>query len=151
AYEGDPTAVKLPSPALGGDTLDFSFSGLKTAALNYINTCRQSGAEVPRADLAASYTAAIVKGVTAKTEAALKRTGYSSVVLAGGVAANSHLRASLVSLCGKRGVRLTVPPLSLCGDNGAMVAAAGYYAFAAGQTAGTDLNASAEDHPAWEK
>ena len=151
AYEGDPTAIKLPSPALAGDTLDFSFSGLKTAALNYINTGRQSGAEVPRADLAASYTAAIVKGVTAKTEQALARTGYGSVVLAGGVAANSHLRSSLASLCGKRGVRLTVPPLSLCGDNGAMVAAAGYFAFAAGQTAGTDLNASAEDHPAWEK
>ena len=151
AYEGDPAAVKLPSPALGKETLDFSFSGLKTAALNYINTCRQSGIEVPRADLAASYTAAIVKGVTAKTELALERTGYGAVVLAGGVAANSHLRGSLAALCGKRGVRLTVPPLSLCGDNGAMVAAAGYFAFAAGQTAGTDLNASAEDHPAWEK
>lgn len=151
AYEGDATAVKLPSPALSGDTLDFSFSGLKTAALNYINTHRQSGVEVPRADLAASYTAAIVKGVVAKTSLALDRTGYGSVVLAGGVAANSHLRSALASLCGKRGVRLTVPPLSLCGDNGAMVAAAGYFAFMAGQTAGTDLNASAEDHPTWEK
>ena len=151
AYEGDPTAIKLPSPALGKDTLDFSFSGLKTAALNYINSCRQSGAEVPRADLAASYTRAIVEGVAAKTEQALRERGYRTVVLAGGVAANSHLRRRLEEVAVKNGARLSVPPFSLCGDNGAMVAAAGYYAFKAGQCAGTDLNASAEDHPAWEK
>ena len=150
AYEGDPHAVKLPSPALGGDTLDFSFSGLKTAALNYINSCRQSGKEVPRADLAASYTRAIVEGVATKTAQALQKTGYKTVVLAGGVAANSHLRNRLSAVATEWGARLSVPPISLCGDNGAMVAAAGYFAFLAGQRAGTDLNASAEDHPAWE-
>ena len=145
AYEGDPKAIRLPSPALGKDTLDFSFSGLKTAALNYINSTRQTGAEVPRADLAASYTHAIVEGVATKVEAALLQTGHQTLVLAGGVAANSHLRRRLQALCAQQGARLCVPPLSLCGDNGAMVAAAGYFEVQAGHFAGTDLNASAED------
>ena len=151
AYEGDPKAVKLPSPALSGDTLDFSFSGLKTAALNYINTCQQNHIEVPRADLAASYTHAIVEGIAAKTEQALRGGAYKTVVLAGGVAANSHLRSRLAALVEAHGARLSVPPVALCGDNGAMVAAAGYFAFMKGQLAGTDLNASAEDHPAFER
>ncbi len=149
AYEGDPTAIKLPSPALAGDTLDFSFSGLKTAALNYINNHRQQGLEVPRADLAASYTAAIVQGVAAKTAMALDRTGYKTLVLAGGVAANSHLRRRLGEVAAQKGAELCVPPLSLCGDNGAMVAAAGYFEFEKGNLAGTDLNASAEDPVCW--
>ena len=149
AYEGDPHAIKLPSPALGKDTLDFSFSGLKTAALNYINSTRQAGLEVPRADLAASYTAAITEGIAAKTEAAIRKTGYRTLVLAGGVAANSHLRARLEAVCAANGARLSVPPLSLCGDNGAMVAAAGYFEYLAGHFAATDLNASAQDPTCW--
>ena len=149
AYEGDPTAIKLPSPALAGDTLDFSFSGLKTAALNYINNHRQQDLEVPRADLAASYTAAIVQGIAAKTAMALDRTGYKTLVLAGGVAANSHLRQKLGEVALAKGAKLCVPPLSLCGDNGAMVAAAGYFEFEKGNFAGTDLNASAEDPVCW--
>lgn len=147
ACEGDRKAIKLPSPALAGDTLDFSFSGLKTAALNYINHCQQNGTEVPRADLAASYTAAVVEGIAAKVDAALARTGRRTLVLAGGVAANSHLRARLLKVCRAHGARLSVPPISLCGDNGAMVAAAGYWELAAGKRAGTDLNASALDDP----
>lgn len=151
AHTGNPRAIRLPSPALAGDTLDFSFSGLKTAALNYINTCRQSGEEVPRADLAASYTEAIVAGVAAKAREALARTGQRTLVLAGGVAANSHLRARLAALCEEMGVRFCVPPVSLCGDNGAMVAAAGYFSYLAGVRAGTDLNASASDCPPFEE
>ena len=149
AYEGDPHAIKLPSPALGKDTLDFSFSGLKTAALNYINHCNQQEAEIPRADLAASYTEAIVSGVAARAELALAQTGHKMLVLAGGVAANSHLRARLAAVCDARGVRFCVPPLSLCGDNGAMVAAAGYFEYCAGHFAATDLNATAEDPANW--
>jgi len=149
AYEGDPHAVKLPSPALGKETLDFSFSGLKTAALNYINHCNQQGEEVPRADLAASYTEAIVSGVAAKAEQALLQTGRKTLVLAGGVAANSHLRDRLAALCRARDVHFCVPPLSLCGDNGAMVAAAGYFEYRAGHFASTDLNAMAEDPANW--
>ena len=145
AYTGDAKAVKLPSPALSGDTLDLSFSGLKTAALNYIHHCEQLGQEIPKADLAASYTAAIVEGIAAKVALALDRTAHKTLVVAGGVAANSHLRERLGALCAARGVRLCVPPISLCGDNGAMVAAAGYFAYCAGERADTYLNASAED------
>ena len=149
AYEGDAHAVKLPSPALGKDTLDFSFSGLKTAALNYINHCNQQGEEIPRADLAASYTEAIVSGIAAKAEQALFQTGHKTLVLAGGVAANSHLRARLEAVCKRQGVKLCVPPRSLCGDNGAMVAAAGCFEYRAGHLAATDLNATAEDPDNW--
>ena len=145
AYEGNPKAVKLPSPAMLGDNLDFSFSGLKTAALNYINTERQSGREPNAANIAASYTRAIVDAVVQKTDAALERTGYTRMVLSGGVAANSHLRAALGALCEKRGVKLTVPPISLCGDNAAMVAMAGYFEFQKGNLADVSLNASATE------
>ena len=144
AYEGDPFSIKLPSPALR-EGLDFSFSGLKTAALNYINTERQSGREPNVANIAASYTRAIVDAVIQKTEAALERTGYRRMVLSGGVAANSHLRASLTALCEKRGVKLTVPPINLCGDNAAMVAMAGYFEFQNGNLADVSLNASATE------
>ena len=145
ASEGDAKAIKLPSPALGADTLDLSFSGLKTAALNYINSNRQQGLPVPRADLAASFTAAVVEGIARKTEQALAKTGHKTLVMAGGVAANSHLRARLLALCKKRGVAFVVPPVSLCGDNGAMVAAAGYYEYCKGNFADVSLNASASD------
>lgn len=143
AYEGDKKAYKLPSPALAGDTLDFSFSGLKTAALNLIHNAEQKGEVIDRADLAASFTGVIADGFAAKLKTALKQTGIQTVVLAGGVSANSHLRAAAQSVCDKRGVRLCLPPLSLCGDNAAMIAAQGYYEYINGQRDGTDLNASA--------
>lgn len=147
AAEGDKKAIKLPSPALGAETLDFSFSGLKTAALNYINSCRQQEIDVPRADLAASFTAAVVEGIARKTKQALQMTGHKTLVMAGGVAANSHLRARLGALCKKHGVAFVVPPVSLCGDNGAMVAAAGYFEYLNGNFADVSLNASASDEP----
>ena len=147
AYEGDKTAVKLPSPALHGENFDFSFSGLKTAALNYINTCRQSGEEPHHANLAASFTGTIVSGVAAKVRAALQATGHRTLVVAGGVAANSHLRAALQTLCDEMGCQLILPPVSLCGDNGAMVAAAGVFEYQKGNFADTSLNASASDNP----
>ena len=145
AYEGDPTAFKLPSPALAGSELAFSFSGLKTAALNLINSANQKGVEIDRADLAASYTATIVGAIEKKVGQALEQTGLDTLVMAGGVAANSHLRRALGDLCQKRGVKLIAPPLSLCGDNGAMVAAAGYFEYKAGHLADTSLNACAAD------
>ena len=145
AYEGDPKAFKLPSPALAGDDLAFSFSGLKTAALNLINSATQKGETLSHADLAASYTDTIVRAITQKAGEALDRTGDRTLVVAGGVAANSHLRASLQRLCEARGVKLVAPPISLCGDNGAMVAAAGYFEHQAGHLSDTSLNASASD------
>ena len=145
AYEGDPKAITLPSPALVGDTLDFSFSGIKTAALNYINSETQKGNEINRADVAASYTQKIVDAVVKKTGMAIDSTGTKTLVLAGGVAANSHLRAALEKLCQKKKVKFITPPLNLCGDNAAMVAAAGYFEFLKGNFADTSLNASACD------
>lgn len=146
AYEGNPKAILLPSPALSGETLDFSFSGIKTAALNYINGKAQKGEELERADLAASYTRRVVEALTKKAEEALAKTGLDTLVLAGGVAANSHLRASLEAMCARKKTKLCMPERSLCGDNGAMVAAAGYFEAKAGRFVGTDLNASANDY-----
>ena len=145
AYEGDPTAITLPSPALAGDTLDFSFSGIKTATLNYLNSMEQKGTPVNHADVAAAYTDRIVKAITKKAELALKQSGMKTLVLAGGVAANSHLRASLETMCRASGVRVAMPERALCGDNGAMIAAAGYFQFCKGNFADTSLNASASD------
>ena len=145
AYEGDPRAIKLPSPALSGDTLDFSFSGLKTATLNYINSERQKGVEPSHEDITASYTRTIVEAIVNKTDAALTKSGARTLVLAGGVAANSHIRQGLMELCQRRGVRFCKPSLSLCSDNAAMVAAAGYFEYLSGNFADTSLNASASD------
>lgn len=152
---GNPGAVKLPSPALPGENLDFSFSGLKTAALNYLNAEAQRGNPIAAApdnlapgraaDLAAAYTDTIVRAIVKKTGHALRQTGLRTLVLAGGVAANSHLRAGLAALCAKRGARLCMPPLALCGDNAAMVGAQAYYEYCAGVRADTSLNASACD------
>ncbi len=146
AYEGDPKAFVLPSPAVQGDNLDFSFSGLKTAALNLINAASQKGEELSRADLAASYTHAIVGGLVKKTDMALSASGVDTLVLAGGVAANSHIRSALSRLCEKRGIRFVVPDRGLCGDNAAMIAAAGYFEYQKGTRADTSLNASASDY-----
>lgn len=146
AYGGDPKAITLPSPALLGDNLDFSFSGLKTAALNYINGANQRGEEINTADLAASYTDTIVKALVKKASMALDKTNSKKLVLAGGVAANTHIRRGLEEMCGKRGARLFTPQRSLCGDNAAMVAAAGYFEFLEKNLSDTSLNASANDN-----
>ena len=145
AYEGNPKAIALPSPALGADTLDLSFSGIKTATLNYLNGMTQKGIEINRADVAASYTHRIVEALVKKTELALCQSGMKTLVLAGGVAANSHLRNGLEALCQRIGVTLRMPDRSLCGDNGAMIAAAGYFRYLKGEFANTSLNASAND------
>ena len=145
AYKGDATAIKLPSPAIAGESADFSFSGLKTAALNYINSERQKGEEPNYADIAASYTKVIVDAIVKKTDYILNNHKPAQLVLAGGVAANSHIRGALEALCEKRGVEFCRPSLSLCSDNAAMVAAAGYFEYLEGNFADTSLNASAND------
>lgn len=149
AREGDERGgkkyVTLPSPALAGDNLDFSFSGLKTAALNYLNSARQKGEEPDKALFASAFTDSVVSAIAKKVPGALERSGCERMVLAGGVAANSHLRERLEQVCRRRGARLIVPPVSLCGDNAAMVAAQGVYEYLAGNFADTYLNASACD------
>lgn len=137
--------MALPSPALADGSLDFSFSGLKTAAINLLHRYEQRGEELPRAEFAAAYTYEAVEAVAKKLTEALGRYPGCDLVCAGGVAANSHLRARLSEVVRRRGVKLYLPPLSLCGDNAAMIAAQGYYEYMSGHLSGAELNASALD------
>ena len=138
-------AMRLPSPALAGDTLDFSFSGLKTAAVNLIHHHEQTGIALDSALFAARYTYEAVEAVAGKLGIALSRHPGLPLVVSGGVAANSHLRRRLAAPTAEHGVTLCIPPVPLCGDNGAMVAAQGYYEYRAGMRATSHLNARATD------
>ncbi len=143
AAEGDKNAVKFPSAAVVGDNLDFSFSGLKTSVINHLHTLEQRGEDYRISDMAASFTKTVVESAVKKLSAAVDKTGLKSIVIAGGVAANSHLRAGIEELCRKRGLEFYVPPKSLCGDNAAMIAAQGYYEYRNGVRGNTSLNAKA--------
>ena len=140
-------SLALPSPALAGDTLDFSFSGLKTAAINLLHRADQRGETVSRELFAAAYTAQAVEAVATKIRLALTKYPGEGLAVAGGVAANSHLRKRLSEVTEALRVPLCIPPLSLCGDNAAMIAAAGYYEYLAGHEADSSLSASALDDP----
>ena len=135
----------LPSPALRDGSLDFSFSGLKTAAINLLHRYEQKGEALPRALFAARYTYEAIEAVASKIDAALSENPGCDLVVAGGVAANSHLRKRLGEVAAKRGVKIFIPPVSLCGDNAAMIAASGYYEYLMGNFADSSLNASALD------
>ncbi len=143
AAEGDPTAYPLPRPHVEGSKYDFSFSGLKTAVINRLHNAEQKGETVNKADLCASFQHTVSGLLVGNTMLAAEDLGASTIVLAGGVSANSGLRAGMEKACRERGFALYAPPLSLCGDNGAMVAAQGYYELLAGHTAGMELNAVA--------
>ncbi len=140
---GDPSAYPLPKPKVTGNDLDFSFSGLKTAVINLLHHAEQKHVEIHRMNLAASIQSTIAEILTAHTINAAKKYGYSDIAVAGGVSANSGVRKALQEACEKNGFTLYVPPLSFCGDNGAMIACAGSYAFEAGIRADASLNASA--------
>ena len=143
AHEGDPTAYPLPRPRVEGSEYDFSFSGLKTAVINRLHNAQQKGEEVNKADLCASFQHTVTELLVGNTIKAATHLKTDTIVLAGGVSANSGLRAGMEKACTERNFRLYAPPLSLCGDNGAMVAAQGYYELLAGHTAGMELNAIA--------
>ena len=138
--------MQLPSPALNDGTLDFSFSGLKTAAINLLHKYEQLGKELDHAAFAARYTYEAVEAVAKKIDMALERYPECDLAISGGVAANSHLRARLSEVATKRKRQFFVPDFSLCGDNAAMIAAAGYYEYERGAFADSSLNASAEDN-----
>ena len=138
-------AFTLPSPAVKDDSLDFSFSGLKTAAINLLHRYEQTGTELPKAQFAARYTFEAVEAVAKKMGAAIDMYGTKSIALCGGVAANSHLRNRLKMLAKQKNVTLYTPPVSLCGDNAAMIGAQGYYEYLRGNLADSSLNASASD------
>ena len=143
AAQGNPHAYPLPRPHVEGSRYDFSFSGLKTAVINRLHNAEQKGETVNKADLCASFQHTVTELLVSHTLLAADDLGMDTIVLAGGVCANSGLRAGMTAACEQAGKRLFFPPLSLCGDNGAMVAAAGYYEWLAGHTAGADLNAVA--------
>jgi len=137
--------MTLPSPALRDGSLDFSFSGLKTAAINLLHRYEQRGENINRGLLAARYTYEAVEAVARQISLALEQNPGCDLVVAGGVAANSHLRARLAEVAKNHKVKLYVPPVSLCGDNAAMIGAQGYYEYLAGRFADSSLNASALD------
>ena len=140
---GDPKAIPFPSVAVPGDTLDFSFSGLKTAVINYANTQKQKNLPLPKEDLAASFTYTVTKGIVKRLEELYKQSPFQTFVLAGGVSANSHLRKALERFGEKRKVRICSAPPELCTDNAAMIGAQGYYDALAGHFASLDLNPKA--------
>ena len=143
ARSGDDTRYPMPMAKLSGNPLDMSFSGLKTAALNLIHNCQQREEEIDIPSLCASFSRAVSETLVPRTMSALRERGYKKLAIAGGVAANSRIRADFERETKKLGVTLYAPPLSLCGDNGAMIGSQGYYEYLAGNTAGQDLNAYA--------
>ncbi|HHW72458.1 MAG TPA: tRNA (adenosine(37)-N6)-threonylcarbamoyltransferase complex transferase subunit TsaD, partial [Firmicutes bacterium] len=143
AQGGDREAIAFPRGLLDGESLDFSFSGLKTAALNYLNEARQKEQEVPLADFAASFQWAIIDVLTEKLMAAAEVHRVDKVILSGGVAANRTFREHVAAEAASRGLELLYPPVHLCTDNAAMIGSAGYFRYLAGQRSDYSLNAAA--------
>ena len=140
---GDDRKYHFPVSHVADNPYDMSFSGLKTAVINLVHNAEQKGEELDRSALAASFTRAVSESLVPRTMDAARLLGYKKIVVAGGVAANSRIRADFALAAEKNGCELFVPPLKLCGDNGAMIGAQAYYEFLAGNTAGTELNAYA--------
>ena len=140
---GDKFKYSFPQSKIEGHPYDFSFSGLKTSVINLVHNAEQKGEEIDRSALAASFTRAVSEALVPRTMSALKETGLNKLVIAGGVAANSMIRADFKRECESAGIELFIPPLKLCGDNAAMIAAQGYFEYLSGVTAGSELNAYA--------
>ena len=136
----DPKKYRLPRAVVSGHPYDFSFSGLKTAAVNLTHNAAQKGEEIDRAALAAAVSDAVADSVVPRVVAAAREKGRTSLCAAGGVAANSVLRQRLQQACDKAGIKLYLPPLSLCGDNGAMIACQAYYEYLAGNVSDSSQN-----------
>ena len=133
--------IHFRRPCFEGDTLDFSFSGLKTSALNLINGLRQKGEEIDIKDFAASYQTAIADSLLKNTMTAVELTGIKKLCLAGGVSANSFLRSAFDKKAKKKGIQLYYPELKFCTDNAAMIASCGYFEYMNGRRDTLDLNA----------
>ena len=143
ARGGDDGRYELPRAHVAGHDLDMSFSGLKTASLNLIHNAQQKGEELNLPDFAASFGRAVSESLVPRVMAAARMRGYGRVAVAGGVAANSRIRADLTAACRESGDRLFLPELKYCGDNAAMIGCQGYYEWKAGRRAGLELNAYA--------
>ena len=133
----------LPRAHVSGSELDMSFSGLKTAVVNLVHNAQQKGEELDAAALARDFTRAVSDELVPRAIAAARQSGRKIIAAAGGVAANSIIRADLEEACRREGIQLYLPPLKLCGDNGAMIGAQAYYEYLTGKTAPLDLNAYA--------
>ena len=143
AKGGDDSRYPLPRAHVAGHELDMSFSGLKTASLNLIHNAQQKGEELNLPDFAASFGRAVSESLVPRVMAAARQKGYGQVAVAGGVAANSRIRADLQAACQTSGDKLFLPELKYCGDNAAMVGCQGYYEYQAGHVAELELNAYA--------
>lgn len=141
AKEGDINAVRFPRVKMDDNALDFSFSGVKTAVINHLHKLDQNGVEYNKADIAASFQDAVTDVLCEHTIEAAKKSGHKIITLAGGVAANSALREKMTRLADKDKISVLYPPLVLCTDNAAMIAAAGYYGYLKGEFSDMTLNA----------
>jgi len=143
SQQGDETKYTLPRSKPGENPYNMSFSGLKTAALNLIHHAQQVGEEIDIPSLCASFSAAVSDTLVPRMVMAMEQTGYRKVAVAGGVAANSRIRRDILAAAQQLGAQVYMPPLGLCGDNGAMIGAQAYYEYLAGNTADMSLNAYA--------
>ena len=141
AREGNPHAIEFPRAKVGDNPYDFSFSGLKSAVLNYINHAKMTGEEICVPDLAASFQNAVVESLVSRAIMAAKEYGYDKLAIAGGVASNSALREGMKAACEKEGIRFYHPSPIYCTDHAAMIGAAAYYEYQKGARSGWDLNA----------
>lgn len=139
AKQGNPAAIPFPRAKLG-DTFNFSFSGLKSAVINYLNTAKMKGNKVADADIAASFQEAVVDVLAKNAIQACKTKDCQRLAVVGGVACNSHLRQRITGLCNENNISLHIPKPIFCTDNAAMIAAAGYHHFKTGNFAQMDLN-----------
>lgn len=139
--EGNPMAISFPRPKLADNEYDFSFSGLKSAVLNYLNSCQMKGEEICQADVAASFQKAVIDVLTEHSIHGAESFGFGNLAIAGGVASNSSLRETLRKECEARNIKFYHPSPVFCTDNAAMIGVAGYYEYRRGVRSGYDLNA----------
>lgn len=139
--EGNPDAIPFPRAKVAENEYDFSFSGLKSAVLNYLNGCQMKGETICEADVAASFQKAVIDVLVEHSMHAVKECGYDKFAIAGGVASNSSLRAALEEACAKENISFYHPSPIFCTDNAAMIGVAGYYEYIKGVRSGYDLNA----------
>ena len=139
--EGNPAAIDFPRGKVAGSRYDFSFSGMKSSVLNYLNTCKMKNIEISVPDVAASFQQAVVDVLVSHAMWAVDEFGLTKFALAGGVASNTALRAAMEKACAERNVEFFCPPPILCTDNAAMIGSAAYYEYIKGVRSGLDLNA----------
>ena len=140
---GDGNAHKLPHPIIDGSPFDFSFSGLKTAVINLVHNHEQKNIPLDKNDIAASFQRTVCEMLSERLIAAAEKHAHTKIAIAGGVAANTELRAMVKEACDKRGWKLYIPPIELCGDNAAMIGSQAYYEYKNGNFADESLNAIA--------